>query len=84
VDVKVARVNSDQQLARNSPAMSGFLTQGLFMDYLILAGLVILATVVAFGKSEECYFCGSRNLIKRSRFKTRGACSECDSEGGKL
>lgn len=40
----------------------------------------LLCTFIVLGKARECYFCGSRDPIKFSKFRTRGACEDCLKE----
>ena len=55
------------------------------MNEFIVAALVILVlVVVVFSKAMECYFCGSRELTRRSKLGTRGLCDECQFGGKKL
>jgi len=54
------------------------------MSWLYLAIIVFVSTVLVFHRAEECYFCWSRSVVKRSKFNTRGICQRCIEEGEEL
>ena len=38
---------------------------------------ILLAILIVFRVAGECYCCGSRTIIKYSKFKTKGYCVDC-------
>ena len=47
------------------------------MDTMLFIFFVTLFIILVFSRAEECYYCGSRSVTKRSRFKTLGICAFC-------
>ena len=41
---------------------------------------VVFAFIVVFSRAEECYYCGSRSVVKRSRHRTLAICFTCKDE----
>ena len=50
------------------------------MMCLLISG-VALVTVWIFSKAKECYHCGYRDVVVRSKYGTRGLCNRCHKSG---
>lgn len=56
----------------------------MIVDFIVAVLVVLVSIVVVFSRAEECYFCGDRDVMERSKFSTRGLCGKCVKNGRNL